>query len=59
MATICAGLGDKDKALEFLEKAHQARALELSSSLKVDFQIDSLRSDSRFQNLLGRIGLVN
>jgi hypothetical protein len=59
MATIYARLGDKDKAPEFLEKAYQARALELASSLKIDFQFDSLRSDRRFQNLLGRVGLAH
>jgi TolB-like protein/DNA-binding winged helix-turn-helix (wHTH) protein len=59
MATIYAGLGEKDKALELLEKAYQERALELSSSLKADFRIDSLRSDSRFQNLLRGVGLAN
>jgi len=59
MATIHAGLGDKDKALEFLEKAYRARALELWSALKVDLQIDSLRSDSRFQSLLRGVGLAN
>jgi TolB-like protein/DNA-binding winged helix-turn-helix (wHTH) protein/Flp pilus assembly protein TadD len=59
MATIYAGLGDRDKAFELLEKAYQERALELASSLKADLTIDSLRSDIRFQNLLGRVGLAN
>lgn len=59
IATIYAGLGDKDKAFEFLEKAYQERAVELASSLKADLTIASLRSDIRFQNLLGGVGLAN
>jgi tetratricopeptide (TPR) repeat protein len=59
MATIYAGLGDNDKAFEFLEKAYQERALELPSSLKADLTIDALRSDIRFQSLLRRVGLAN
>jgi len=57
MATIYAGLGD-DKALEFLENAHPTLALELSSR-NADLGIDSLRSGSRFQNWLRRVGLTN
>jgi hypothetical protein len=58
MATIDAGLGDQGKAHEFLEKAYPVGVLELWWS-KVDFQIDSLRSDSRFENLLPRVGSAN
>lgn len=57
IATVYAGLGEKDKAFEFLEKAYLVRCLELSSSLKVDLRVDNLRSDRRFQELLRRIGL--
>ncbi|MGA2645012.1 MAG: winged helix-turn-helix domain-containing protein [Candidatus Sulfotelmatobacter sp.] len=59
IATIYAGLGEKDRAFEFLEKAYLVRCLELSSSLKVDLRVDNLRSDLRFQKLLRRIGLSN
>ncbi|HWW14795.1 MAG TPA: winged helix-turn-helix domain-containing protein [Candidatus Dormibacteraeota bacterium] len=57
IATIYAGLGQKDRAFEFLEKAYLERALDLSWFLKADPRIDSLRSDPRFQNLLRRVGL--
>ena len=57
IATIHAGLGDKNKAFEFLEKAYQQRSLELSWHLKADPRIDNLRSDPRFHNLLQRVGL--
>jgi TolB-like protein/DNA-binding winged helix-turn-helix (wHTH) protein len=56
LATIYAGLGEKDKAFEFLEKAYRERSLEISWHLKADLRIDSLRSDPRFQKLLQRIG---
>jgi len=57
IATIYAGLGDKDKAFELLEKAYRERSLELSWHLKADLRIDNLRSDPRFQRLLRRVGL--
>ncbi len=58
IATIYAGLGQKEKAFEFLEKAYMERSLDLSWFLKVDPRMDSLRSDVRFQSLLRRAGLV-
>ena len=57
IATIYAGLGQKDRAFEFLEKAYSERSLDLSWFLKVDPRIDNLRSDARFQSLLRRVGL--
>src|SRR5712692_4688560 len=59
IATIYAGLGDNDRAFEFLEKAYQERSLEISWHIKADLRIDNLRSDPRFQNLLRRVGLAN
>jgi hypothetical protein len=58
IATIYAGLGDKNKAFEFLEKAYQEKALDMSWSLKSDLRIDNLRSDPRFQHLLSRVGFT-
>jgi TolB-like protein/tetratricopeptide (TPR) repeat protein len=56
IATIHFGLGDKQKALEWLEKAYQERSpfLVLINS---DPRFDGLRSDPHYQNLLRRIGL--
>ena len=51
MATIYAGLGENDKAFEFLEKAYAEKSLDISWSLKSDLLLDSLRSDPRFQSL--------
>jgi tetratricopeptide (TPR) repeat protein len=55
IATIYAGLGDKDKAFEFLEKAYQERDSDLSYFLRADLRVDNLRSDPRFENLLQRM----
>jgi len=57
LATIYAGLGEKDRAFELLERAYEQKSLELSWHLKADLRIDNLRSDPRFQNLLHRVGL--
>jgi TolB-like protein/DNA-binding winged helix-turn-helix (wHTH) protein/Flp pilus assembly protein TadD len=57
LATIYAGLGEKDKAFQYLEKAYDERSLDISWSLKSDLRIDNLRSDPRFQDLARRIGL--
>ena len=50
------GLGEKDQALQWLEREYQDRAVELLS-LKVDPLLDSLRSDPRFADLVRRMGL--
>jgi TolB-like protein/DNA-binding winged helix-turn-helix (wHTH) protein/Tfp pilus assembly protein PilF len=57
MATIYAGLGENDKAFEFLEKAAE-KSLDISLFLKSDLLLDGLRSDPRYQSLLQRIGLT-
>jgi len=58
MATIYAGLGENDKAFEFLEKACSEKSLDISFSLKSDLLLDDLRSDPRFQTMLRRIGFT-
>jgi TolB-like protein/Tfp pilus assembly protein PilF len=59
MATIYAGLGENDKAFEFLEKAYAEKSLDMSFSVRSDLLLDGLRPDPRFQNLVGRMGLKN
>jgi TolB-like protein/Tfp pilus assembly protein PilF len=56
MALIYAGLGESERAFEWLEKAYECRSWGLLW-LKVDPRLDSLRSDERFTSLLRRIGL--
>ncbi len=53
---LFAGLGDRDKALEWLEKAYQERADGLTW-LAVEPMMDDIRSDPRFQELVRKIGL--
>jgi len=57
IATIYAGLDDKERAFEFLEKAYQERSSDIPYFLKADLRLDTLRSDLRFQDLLRRVGL--
>jgi TolB-like protein len=53
---VYAGLGEKDSAFEWLEKASVVRDKGLTF-LKIDPCLDPLRSDPRFQDLLRRVGL--
>ena len=56
-AVAHAGLGNKDRALEWLELAFEKHSVDLFT-LKVEPMLDGLRTDSRFQRLLYRIGLA-
>lgn len=50
------GLGENDKAFEWIEKSYQERSNSLLW-LSVDSMWDPLRSDPRFDSLLRRVGL--
>ncbi len=56
VASVYASLGDKDQAFAWLEKAFQIRS-SLLRWITVDPFFDSLRSDSRYADLLRRVGL--
>jgi serine/threonine protein kinase/tetratricopeptide (TPR) repeat protein len=56
LALVYTGLGDKDQAFEWLEKAYSDRAVNLIW-LNVEPIFDNLRSDPRFANLVRRVGL--
>jgi TolB-like protein/Tfp pilus assembly protein PilF len=56
LAARCAELGDNERAFAWLEKAYQERDPWLPMDLAGP-GFDPLRSDSRFQDLLRRIGL--
>jgi len=56
IATLYADLGDKEHAFEWLNVAYQEHNNELIS-LKIDFTLDSLRSDPRFSELVRKVGL--
>jgi hypothetical protein len=51
-------LGDKDQALRWLERGYNERDAWLAL-LKVWPPFDPLSSDPRFQDLLGRMNLLN
>lgn len=54
---LYAALGEREQAFASLEKAYAAHDLQLQY-LGVDPSFDSLRADPRFQDLLGRVGLL-
>jgi tetratricopeptide (TPR) repeat protein len=56
LAILYAGLGEKDQAFEWLEKAYQEHDNALTS-LRVYPFFDPLRSDPRFTQLLKKMGL--
>jgi tetratricopeptide (TPR) repeat protein len=53
-ARIYAGLGEKDKAFEWLEKGYEDRSI---NTIKAYPAFDPLRSDPRFADLLRRMNL--
>ena len=55
-AMVYAGLGDKDQAFHWLNKAYDEHAYRMVYLL-VDPTFDGLRSDARFELLLQRVGL--
>jgi TolB-like protein/Flp pilus assembly protein TadD len=57
MVQVYIGLGDKDRAFAWLEKAYQERSY-FMAYLKVIPVADPLRSDPRFDDLLRRMGLL-
>jgi hypothetical protein len=57
-ANTCALLGNRDEAFKWLEEAYQDRSFGLIY-LKVDPELDSLRSDPRYTDLLRRIHLAS
>jgi eukaryotic-like serine/threonine-protein kinase len=56
IATVYAGLGDRDETFKWLEKAYQERSPGLTW-LKVEPMLDNIRSDPRYADLLRRMGL--
>jgi serine/threonine-protein kinase len=58
VATLYAGLGDKEQALTWLEKAYDERSFNLVS-IKVEPFLDSLRAEPRFQALVKKMNFPN
>ena len=57
VAAICAGLGETDRALTFLDLAYEDRCPWLLRCLVADSRFDSLHGDGRFHDLLHRIAV--
>ena len=58
IAAIYSGLGQKDQAFEFLERAYLERSPALAYFFRADLRLDALRSDRRFRDIGQRIGLA-
>jgi len=56
VALVYVGLGEKERAFEWLERAYRNRCAELVE-LKVDPRFQVLHSDPRFASLVRRVGL--
>ena len=56
LAVVYTGLGEREEAFEWLERAYQDRSPWMAN-VKLDPRLDPLHSDPRFQGLLRRIGL--
>lgn len=57
LAVLCVALGEREQAFAALEKAYGAHDLQLQY-LVIEEGFDSLRGDSRFVDLLRRVGLT-
>jgi tetratricopeptide (TPR) repeat protein len=57
LAIVYVGLGDKDLAFAWLERAYAERSAFDLMTLAVEPRLDPLRDDVRFQNLLRRMNL--
>ncbi len=56
IAIIYAGLNDKDKAFEWLNKAYDERSFFIAL-LRVETVLDNLRPDPRYKEMLKRLNL--
>ncbi|HEY6345056.1 MAG TPA: hypothetical protein VIY49_26465 [Bryobacteraceae bacterium] len=57
VSAIFAALGEREEALARLERAYGERCNWLPRALAADARFDGLRSESRFQDLMRRIGI--
>jgi serine/threonine-protein kinase len=59
LAIVYAGLGEKDQAFAWLEKAYEQRDGLMAGHVRVEPRLDTLRSHSRFEEILVRLNLNN
>lgn len=58
VACLYAAVGDRDSAFAWLDRAYSSRQIDIVS-MKIDPEMDPLRSDPRFVPLLAKIGLAD
>jgi len=56
IGAFCISLGETDRGLEWLERSYSKKEYDLPS-IKIDPQFDSVRTDTRYLDLLKRLGL--
>ncbi|ABF40055.1 serine/threonine protein kinase with TPR repeats [Candidatus Koribacter versatilis Ellin345] len=56
LAELYAALGDKDRSIESLRKAYEARSIYMTF-VKFDPELEAIRSDPRYSDLLREMGL--
>ncbi|MBA3914752.1 MAG: hypothetical protein H0X25_13090 [Acidobacteriales bacterium] len=57
VAVIYVGLGEKEEAFAWLNRAYEERSYTLVEYLTTDARLEPLHSDPRFAELVRRIGL--
>lgn len=57
LAIVSVGLGDKETALNWLERAHDERNASLSG-IGMELQLQGLSGDPRFRKLIQQVGLI-
>ena len=55
IAKVYDGLGDSDRAMEWLERSYTEHSPFVPGGIRSEFWTDRLRSDPRFQDLLRRM----
>ena len=57
IAVVHVGVGDRDKAFEWLEKAYSYRSFHMTTIL-IDPLLDDLHADPRWEDLKRRVGIT-
>ncbi len=55
VAAVCVRLGDKNEAIEWLERSYQNKENSLITTINVEPRLDPLRNDPRFQALAEKV----
>jgi hypothetical protein len=58
LAFVCTALGDRDRAIQWLERAHQDRSFWWVFWGNVDPRMDPLRDNARFRDFVRRLDLT-